>query len=527
MIWFSPRMAATNRQEKNMPDFSIALSGLKAVSTSLNTIADNLSNMNTTAYKSQTTTFSTMLSQQVGTTGSGNAISVGSGVQVATNTTDFSSGTLSSADSTSDMAISGDGFFVLDNNGSYVYTRDGAFEVSSDGTLESSSGLAVVGYEATDGVVDTSALTDITIPTGTTMSASATTAISFTQNLNSSATVGTTVTGTQTIYDSLGNTYTATVTYEKTGTNEWSYSVSVPDTISGTSSTSGSDTTYTYNVGSSSDGTVDTVDTSTDLTLSGLDLSGNSVTITVPTITSGETLDEYATAVAAAMNDAGIEDSNVEVSGGTLKITGKGITTSGSLVASLTSSSSATGTLEFDSSGNLTSPTTSVTGITFSGLSDGAATLNLTWDLSDSSGTSLVTQTASDSTTTAETQDGYASGTYESFSVDSSGIITATFSNGETQTVGQIAVATIANEQGLSSVGSSNYATTSASGEASIGIAGTGGRGTIADEELEASNVDISAEFSDLIVAQRAFEANSKVITTFDTVVGQAINMIQ
>jgi flagellar hook protein FlgE len=203
------------------------------------------------------------------------------------------------------------------------------------------------------------------------------------------------------------------------------------------------------------------------------------------------------------------------------------MSTSGSVIQDPVASSTTTGTLTFDSDGNLTSPSSDVSGITFSGLSDGAATLDLDWNLYGTSGTSTVTQTASTSTTGTATQNGYASGDYDSFSVDSSGVVTATFSNGETETVGQLAIATVSNEEGLEAEGSTEYATTTASGNASIGVAGTGGRGTIEDSELESSNVDVSAEFSALIVAQRAFEANSKAVTTFDTVTQEAIAMVK
>ena len=85
---------------------------------------------------------------------------------------------------------------------------------------------------------------------------------------------------------------------------------------------------------------------------------------------------------------------------------------------------------------------------------------------------------------------------------------------------------TITNEQGLTRLGDNNYQTTLASGQATVGTAGSNGRGTIQDQAIEGSNVDISTQFSDLIVAQRAFEANSKAVTTFDTVTQETINMI-
>ena len=235
-----------------MPSFYIPLSGLDADSTALNTIANNLSNMNTTGFKSQTTTFSDLFYQQIGSSGSGDEIQAGSGVQVATNTTDFTTGSISSASSTSDVAIDGAGFFVLDNSGSQLYTRNGNFQVSSDGTLESSGGRAVMGYSATNGVVNTSgALSDITIPNGTVMAPSATTTFSVTQNLDSSDAVGNTASSPVTVYDSLGQPYSATVNYTKTGTNEWSYNITMPDTLTSASKTAAGTTTISYDFGSS------------------------------------------------------------------------------------------------------------------------------------------------------------------------------------------------------------------------------------------------------------------------------------
>ena len=111
---------------------------------------------------------------------------------------------------------------------------------------------------------------------------------------------------------------------------------------------------------------------------------------------------------------------------------------------------------------------------------------------------------------------GYTSGTFQSFTINSNGTVAATYSNGQTETVGQIALANVTNLQGLQLLGDGDYATTLASGTASIGAAGTSGLATIEDDALEASNVNISSEFSDLIVAQRAFEANAKSVTTFD-----------
>jgi len=186
-----------------------------------------------------------------------------------------------------------------------------------------------------------------------------------------------------------------------------------------------------------------------------------------------------------------------------------------------------TGTLTFDSSGNLTSPSSNVSGISFPGMADGAANMSLNWNLFNSSGNATITQTSAASASPNSSQNGFPSGTYNGFTVDASGLVTAQFSNGQPQTVGQIAVANVANVEGLTRAGDNNYLATAASGAAAIGTAGTGGLGTVDDEALESSNVNISTEFTNLIVAQRAFEANSKTVTTFDTLTQETIDMIR
>jgi flagellar hook protein FlgE len=511
-----------------MASFSIPLTGLEADSTALNTIANNLANMNTTGFKSQTTTFGDLLYQQIGGSGSGDEIQVGSGVKVATNTTDFSTGSISSTGVSTDAAIDGDGFFVLDSGGGQLYTRNGTFQLSPNGTLETSGGLAVMGYGAANGVVNTSGgLTDITIPTGQVMKPSATTTFSMTTNLDSAAATGTSTSASDEmkVYDSLGNSYEATVTFTKTGTNAWNYSVSMPDTLQANSSTVAGTTTINYNFGSSG-GTLATVNPGTNLAITGPTASGTA-TITAPTVTAGETLATYATALQNALTADGLNGVTVTATGaGKLTISGAGISTTGSVIQDPVASSSANGALTFDANGNLVSPATDVSGISFAGLSDGAAAMNLNWNLFGAGGTANISQTSATSATTATSQNGYASGQYDSFAIDSSGVVTATYSNGQTQNVGQLAIATVSNEQGLAAMGSSEYAATSASGNASVGVAGSGGRGTIEGSSLEGSNVNISAEFSDLIVAQRAFEASSKAVTTFDTVTQETINMI-
>jgi flagellar hook protein FlgE len=517
-----------------MPSFYIPLSGLDADNTALNTIANNLSNMNTTGFKAQTTNFSDLFYQQVGTTGSGDQIQVGTGVKVASNSTDFTGGSIASTGISTDAAIDGSGFFVLDNSGSQLYTRDGNFQLSSNGTLESTAGQAVMGYAAVNGVVNTSgALSDIVVPTGQGMQPSATTTFSMTQNLNSASAVGATASGPVTVYDSLGNSYVATVNYTKTGNNAWTYKITMPDTLTPTSATVAGTTTYTYDFGA---GGATTVDPATNLTITAPAIAGGTATTALPAFTGApETPADYVTDLKTALIAAGINSllvTNVAVNvtaGGVLTIAsgapGVNISTSGSVIQDPVGVNTA-GALTFNSSGNLVNPAGNVSGITFAGLSDGAATMNMTWDLFGSAGTGNINQTAAANSTSSTNQNGYTSGEYQSFTIGSDGTVAATYSNGKTQNVGQLAIATVSNQQGLVDVGSTEYQTSSASGPASVGVSGAGGRGTLEGSSLEASNVNISAEFSDLIVAQRAFEANAKAVTTFDTITQETINMI-
>jgi flagellar hook protein FlgE len=185
------------------------------------------------------------------------------------------------------------------------------------------------------------------------------------------------------------------------------------------------------------------------------------------------------------------------------------------------------GTLTFDSDGNLTSPTGSIAGISFPGMVDGAADLTFSWDLNGGNSTPTVTQLASASSNNTVNQDGFASGNYTGFTVDASGVILAQFSNGQERTVAQVAVAAVPNTMGLVAMGDNNFQVTVASGRAIAGIAGTGGRGKVDDNALEQSNVNIAKEFSNLIIAQRAFEANSKTMTTFDTISQDVMAMLR
>jgi len=411
-----------------MPLFSIPLSGLTASSDALNIISNNLANLNTVGFKDQQANFQDLFYQMLGTTGAGDPIQQGAGTEVGSVDSNFTNGDLQATGIPTDVAITGNGFFITQGaNGAEEFTRAGNFSVNAQGDLVATNGQNVMGYPAVNGVVNTGqGLTAIQLGQGQISAPLATSTMDQTTNLDASAAVGDTYSTPLTVYDSLGNSHVLTFNYTKTGTNAWSYQITLPAADTG--------------------GT------------------GN------PTVV-------------------------------------------------------ASGNLTFDSNGNLTAPTGSVTGINVAGLADGAATMKLTWNLTTANGGATMTQVASQSSTSATDQNGYASGTLQSYTINSDGTISGAFSNGQVQTIGQIALANFANYQGLELNGGNSYTPTLASGQPVVGTAGTGGRGTMTGGAVELSNVDISTEFTNLIVVQRGFEANARMVTTFDSISSDTINL--
>jgi flagellar hook-associated protein 1 FlgK len=235
----------------------------------------------------------------------------------------------------------------------------------------------------------------------------ATTSFSMTQNLSSATPVSDSVAGKVEVYDSLGNVHEATVTYTNQGSGAWNYNIALADTLTADTSVDGQ-VSYTFGAG-------ETVDPSTDLTITGVNGSGTPTTITAPTLTAGETVGSagppatgYVAALDQMIQQVGIVGVSVSNTNGVLTITGAAAT-SGSVVADAAATTNASGTLQFDGNGKLVTPAADVSNIGFSGLSDGAAALNLTWDLFGANGTSNITQTAAASLQTAQSQAGAAS----------------------------------------------------------------------------------------------------------------------
>ncbi len=473
-----------------MPQFSIPLSGLTASSTAMSTIANNLANLNTVGYKGSHTQFSDLFYQTVGTSGAGDPVQIGAGTMVDSTTTNQTSGSIESTGVPTDVAIMGDGYFVVQQNGMTQYTRAGNFTVDSSGYFSTQDGGQVMGFAAVNGVIPPgAALTALHIDKGQINPPSATTDVQLRTNLDASADVGTPYSTPITVYDSLGTAHVLSFNFQKTGANSWSYNVSVP----------------TSDLAGSSDWTA-----SQPYAVGNLVAAGNG---------------HYYQCTAAG--SSGTSAPTWPTDGSTVADGGATWQDMGTSLPADTSTAITGGALSFDSSGKLISPTGNITGIASPPLADGASALNFTWSLFDANGSGLLSQVAGSSTTSSKQADGYSSGSLTDYNVSSDGTIMGSFSNGRTAVLGQIALANFSNVQGLQRDGGNDYSATLASGAAVIGAPGSGGRGTLSGGSLELSNVDIAQEFSALIVAQRGYEANARTITTFDQIMQDTINLKQ
>jgi flagellar hook protein FlgE len=193
-----------------------------------------------------------------------------------------------------------------------------------------------------------------------------------------------------------------------------------------------------------------------------------------------------------------------------------------------TPTSLTTGTLTFDSNGVLIDPPApGQVAVAIAGLTDGASDINLNWNLYDANNVPTMSQYAQPSALSATSQDGIAAAQITQVSLADGGAIIAHYSDGSQQIVGQLALATIANPESLISVGQNNFEIGADTSTPVVGAPGTGSRGAILGGALESSNVDIAQEFTSLIVYQRSYEANSKVISTLDQLTQVLLNIKQ
>lgn len=436
------------------------VAGLNAYSNALSVTSANIANVNTYGYKTATSDFSTLLASSTGSNDASSASVVStSGQNVSVQ------GLFESTSSDTDLAISGNGFFVVSDSAtdsdSLAYTRSGSFSTDADGYLVNSSGYYLQGWALdSDGNVpsDANDLTAINLD-NLTSKAEATTDVSASINLQSSTEADTTydmgasvsvasgdVTAdfqsTINVYDSQGGTQALQLSFVKTDANTWAYEVSYTGDSSNLTTASASEPNLIAS---------GTVTFNTDGTLA-----------------------------------------SVTPTGGTASTTG-----------------------EID----ITIPWDSTT----SGLDSQTISLNL-GTLDSSAG---LTQYDNTSSMSSSKVDGALLGSLSGVSISSDGTVTAEYSNGLSQDVYKIPLATFSNPDGLTQISGNAYKTSTESGSPTISEADSGGAGTIEASNLEESTVDLATEFTDLITTQRAYSAASKIVTTASTMYDDLLNMVR
>ncbi|WP_461256614.1 flagellar hook protein FlgE [Treponema sp. R80B11-R83G3] len=456
------------------------VSGLQNHQTRMDVIGNNIANINTTGFKRNRVGFQDILYQQLQGAarptedlGGVNPKEVGLGMSIASIDTLHLQGSLQATNNPTDLAITGNGFFILDDGGTQLFTRAGAFSVDMNGTMVNpANGMKVQGWMARDvdgtSVLDVSSpINDLVIPVGGKDPAKATTMIQFACNLDKripelpanptgaqirDATWSTTID----IFDSFGDKHVLQVQFTRVaGTaNIWNEAVTVdPQNSTPTNTTigfgaeapaAGGPTTFVVNF--SNNGTL----------LSAEDGAGN---------VSGGTGRVQMNAAFDVQTAAANEDGTPVRQEFVLNLG-----TVGGFVNSLT-------------------------------------------------------QYAESSSSKAVEQDGRTMGYLDNFKIDQSGVITGIYTNGTTRTIGQVAMASFPNQGGLEKAGDNTFRVSNNSGLANIGPSGIAGKGKISAGTLEMSNVDMADQFVDMIVTQRGFQANSKTIQTADQLLQELLTL--
>ncbi len=402
--------------------FRTALSGLNAASAELRVIGNNVANASTTGFKESRAEFNDIFAtSNLGV--SANAI--GTGVRVSSVSQQFSQGNIGFTDNNLDLAVSGQGFFIMNDNGVNAYTRAGSLGVDRNGFVVNNQQQQLTIFQADLNGNITGATGPLQLDRSD-IAPSATTRIDVQANLDASATPVPAATvfspsdatsynnsTSLTIYDSLGSPHLQTLYFRKTADNTWDVFQFV---------------------------------------------DGAQVNTGAP---AGETI-------------------------------------------------------TFDTSGAITGGSPVVLNFTPGG---GAAALNITVDFNNTS------QYGSPFGVNGLSQDGYATGRLSGIDFSNTGVITSRFTNGQSRTLGQVAIATFNNPQGLRQLGDTTWAETFDSGAPLVGSPGAGAAGLIESGALEGSNVDLTEQLVGMITAQRNFQANAQVITTADTVTQTIINI--
>lgn len=538
---------------------SIGTTGLTASSKQMDVIGNNLANSNTLGYKASNTYFASMLNQSLSSSGS---MAVGQGVAVAAVATQFSQGSFETTGNATDLAIDGDGFFVVkDTNGGAYFTRAGAFHVSKDGLLVDGNNYRVQGYSASKATLSVSTDTGAEKPQDISFdnamsNAKATTEVSIGANLDHNTPYGEKFNVSQNVYDSRGQIHTLSITFLKTeGNGMWGFDAKLDDrNFSDTTDQKASGLTFDKNgallgmykgdvPGAGADAPVGAIGTGatvgaivgTTVTKPGQlyqdatgilltkEASAGVWTVTTPA--------GYPHAIAwqEAIDGKEILKVDLDGKGGSDIAFDLGATVGNQWSAGNTVTFGIVKTDVAPSDMTLTfgilsaNPNGEVSTI---GLSSGAgaSTKNkINWDMVGSSA-KTITGYASSSVLKSLSDNGYTFGVLKSINVENDGVINGTFTNGQTSKLGQLILANFRDPSGLKKIGN-YFGATSSSGEAITNKAGSSGLGEIMNHSLENSNTDVAKEFINMITAQRAYQASSRIITTADQMLTELMNI--
>ncbi len=444
--------------------FQQGLSGLNVAAKNLEVIGNNVSNANTVGFKQSQAQFADMYhAAQEG----GAKTSVGTGTKVATVAQQFSQGNVNITSNPLDIAISGKGFYQMDNKGEVMYSRNGQFQLNKDGFIVNSQGHMLTGYKADPitGAVSSGSTGALQIPTqGITPSPTSTSDIGL--NLDSRevpprvAQFNPTDPETynrstaMTVFDTLGNEHVMNMYFQKqpSPVNTWN--------------------TYV---------TVDNQPANPGVAAAGAQPAGGEGGADAPAVAAGAKPVPTGTLVGTlTFNSVGALESSSPAG------TEKGILgIPGGIVFANGSSTPQEMTMNFNSSTQFGAPF-------------GVTTLN---------------------------QNGYTSGQLNGFTTNPDGIILGHYTNGQTKSLGQVVLAKFTNEQGLQSLGNNEWGITAASGQALVGKPGTAGMGILQSGAVEDSNVDLTAELVNMIMAQRVYQANAQTIKAQDTLLQTITNL--
>jgi flagellar hook protein FlgE len=447
--------------------FQQGLSGLNASSTSLDVIGNNVANASTVGFKDSRAEFADIYANSLNNSGASN---VGLGAQVTDVAQQFTQGGITTTSNPLDIAINGAGFFRMSNNGAISYSRNGQFQLDKNGFIVNAVGYKLQGFQATNGVI-ANVLSDIQLPTSGSIAPQVT---------------GTTAAGT-------GPGIQAEVNLD----SRLAAPAAAP-TFSFTDAT-------TYNNSTS---------------ISVYDSLGNAHTYTMyfqkdPTVPPTPGLwNVYATLQnpASASNGTTVLDLSRDANQDG-KVTGAEV---GAVPVPI-------GTLTFSTTGTLTASTIGTQTVTAAQL---GATGNNVNDLVFPVDFTGSTQFGATFAVNNLTQDGYTSGTLAGFNVGANGIIVGNYTNGITRNLGQVTLDTFKNDQGLQDIGNNQLVETSKSGSPISGVTpGSSNVGVLQASATEDSNVDLTAQLVNMIVAQRVYQANAQTIKVEDQILQTLVNL--